>query len=421
MSAQGAPKKKRRWVRWAVLAVVLVAAGFIVAPMLTGAQTATAQTTAVVERTDLDVTVSGSGNAIVEDVTEVDPGITGTVTDLSVKLGDTVKKGQLLFRIENDDLDAAVERATTSLRQARQQVEQSRSSLIQAQNNLYAAQHPSAVGTSAPKPVDTRAVNLAKQQVTVAEAGLTAAKGSVSSAETALDQAEDNADKRTVTAPVSGVVTILNAKNGQSLSGGGSSSSGLSAASATGSSSAPVEISDLSTVRARVQVNEVDLIDVKVGQGAAVTFDAIPDLTASGTVSAIAPTGTNSSGVVTYDVDITLTTADARMRPTMSCTAEIVTDERPGTLVVPSSAVHTDAATQKRYAVVVTADGSSSQVVVKTGAVVGTRTEILSGLEKGQTVLVGSESATTGSGTGSGQGPGRVGGTGMGAILGGGR
>jgi len=416
VSGIGTPKKKRRWIWWVVLAVVVAATAAIVVPMLSPADTSSTYTSATVEKSDLDVTVSGSGNGVVSDVTEVQPGITGTVKDLSVKLGDTVEAGDLLFRIVNDDLDAAVQRARSSLTQARQQLSSAKANILQAENTLYKAQHPSSIGT-APATVDSGAVKVAKQQLASAKLGRTAAEQSVTSASTALSQAEDNADKRTVRAPVGGVITVLNAQNGQSLTGS-SSSSAASAASASGTSNSAVEISDLSTLRARVAINEVDLVNVKVGMTAAVTFDSLPDLVASGTISAIAPTGSSSSGgAVTYNVDITLDAPDARLRPTMSCTAEITTATRPGALSVPSSAVRTNASTKKKYVLVGdTSSGAITTVDVTTGVVVGTKTEILTGLTAGQTVLIGGAGSSTSTGSGTQGGPSGMGG--MGAFMG---
>lgn len=417
MSAQGAPKKRRRWIGWVALAVVIVAVVVIAVSMLGTSTTATSVSTAKVVRTTLKVVVSGSGNAIVDDVTEVQPGITGTVKSLSVKLGDTVAKGDVLFKIVNADLDAAVQRARASYRQSQQSLQQSKSGLIQAQNALYNTQHPVATPSDPTPTVDARAVKLAKQQVTVADAGVDSAQANLTSSATALSQAIDNAAKRTVTAPVSGLVTILNAQNGQALSNSSGSASGASAASASSASNSAVEISDLSTIRARVSINEADLVSVKVGQKASVTFDALSGVVTTGTISAIAPTGTNSSGVITYDVDVTLDAVDPLLRPTMSCTAEIVTDVRTDTLAVPSSAVHTDSTTQAKYAIVQAADGSTKQVAVTTGKVVGTQTEVLTGLAEGQVVLT-SALASAGSSSSAN----RAGGMGgIGAMMGGGR
>lgn len=411
-----APKKRRRWILWVALAAAVVVVAVIAMQILGGSQSggASSYTTAKVAREDLKVTVSGSGNTVVGSATRVDPGITGTVTDLSVKLGETVKAGEVLFRLTNPDLDAAVERAEVSYKQAKQQLAQARGSLIQAQNALYSAQHPSAVGTGTPKPVNSRDVKAAKQQVTVANLGVCTAEESLDSASTALAQAEDTANQRTVTAPVSGLITVLNAQNGQSLTGGGSQSSATSASGS--SSSGAAEISDLSTLRASVAINEVDLVNVKTGQKATVQFDALPSLNVSGTVSAISPTGTNQSGVVTYQVDITLEQIDPRLRPTMSCSAEIETAVKSGALVVPSSAVKTTSG--KTYVQVFDIGATAPrQVEVTTGAIVGTNTEVTTGLTEGQYVVTGTATGTSTGATPGGGG----GGGGIFRIFGGGR
>ena len=416
MSGVGVPRKRRRWIWWVALAVVVAGVAAAVVPgLLSSSNGQASYTTAQVERKALTSTVTGSGSLVAYGVTQVQPGITGTVEDLSVKLGDTVKAGQLLFRIVNTDLDASVIRAEASYQQSKQQVQQAKNSLTQANNALYNAQHPSAMGTVTPT-VDAKAVTLAKQQVTAAQMGVTSANKGLDSASLSLAQSRDNADKRTVTAPVGGVITSLSAVNGQSLSSGGSSG-----ASASGGASAAgaVEISDLTTMRARVQINEVDLVKVTLGQNATVEFDALPGGEVSGTVEAISPTGTNTQGVVTYDVDVTLQNIDQRLKPNMSCSVEIMLETKESALVVPTSAIKTDTTAGTKYVLVLSADGQQTQsVTVTTGLVVGTSTEVLSGLTEGQTVVVGSASSSSGS---TGSGSQRTGGSGMGMMFGGGR
>lgn len=403
---------------WAALGVVAAAVVAIAVPLFGKSSDTTSYTTATVERTTLSVTVSGSGNGVVAEATQVQPDITGTVKGLAVKLGDTVEKGDLLFRIENTDLDAAVDRAQTSYLQSKQQLLQAKQSLADAKAALYTAQHPTAAAGVTPA-ADDDAVAAAKAKVTSAQYGVTIASNNVASAEDDLDAAEETADGRTVRAPVDGVITVLNAKNGQSLNGSGSSSNS-SAASAGSSSSSAVEIADLSTMQASVSINEVDLVNVKLGMPASVVFDSLPTAPASGTITAIAPTGASSnSGVVTYDVVITLTDADERLRPGMSCTAEITVDARADALTVPASAVRTDSTSGKKYVLVGdTSTGAISQVTVTTGVVVGTQTEILTGLTEGQTVLIGgtSSSSSTSTSSSSQRGPSGMGG--MGAFIG---
>jgi multidrug efflux pump subunit AcrA (membrane-fusion protein) len=88
-----------------------------------------------------------------------------------------------------------------------------------------------------------------------------------------------------------------------------------------------------------ISLNEIDAAKVKVGQNVAITFDAIDGFTATGTVSQVDLVGTVSSGVVTYNVKISINTRDPRILPGMSVSAVITTNEKDGVLVVPSAAV----------------------------------------------------------------------------------
>ena len=142
----------------------------------------------------------------------------------------------------------------------------------------------------------------------------------------------------------------------------------------------------------------VALIDasIKLGQKANVSYDALPNDSASGTVSAIAPTGTSTQGVVTYDVDITLDKIDPRLRPNMSCSVDIVVETKESALVVPTSALRTDSTTKKKYVILLNGT-NATQADVTTGLVVGTNTEILTGLKEGDTIVTSYATSTTSS------------------------
>jgi multidrug efflux pump subunit AcrA (membrane-fusion protein) len=167
----------------------------------------------------------------------------------------------------------------------------------------------------------------------------------------------------------------------------------------------------MSSLIARVQVNEVDLPSVKVGQKASLTFDAISGLQISGKVRKIAVAGTSSSGVVTYDVDIVPSNLDDRVKTNMSVSGAITTNVRADVLAVPNAAVKSD--TNGSYVQVVGTDGTAQRVTVTPGAASDTMTEITDGLTVGQKVIVADLSATTST---SGSSSNRAGGFGMGAM-----
>ena len=183
---------------------------------------------------------------------------------------------------------------------------------------------------------------------------------------------------------------------------------------------------------ANISLNEVDAAKVQTGQTVNITFDAIDGLNAAGTIGQVDLVGTVTQGVVSYNVRVIITTADTRIKPGMSLNVSIVTKEKDGVLVVPSSAIKTQG--NRKYVEVLPAsaiaqNSSSSnasstmrmasssstfatstnnrpagafaqtrtmtvsssiaptQVVVTTGDTDDTNTEILSGLESGQLVV----------------------------------
>lgn len=408
--------KKRKQTAFAVFGLLLAAAavafaGWTVNP---GSGKAPKYVTQPVSRGTLVVAVSASGNMVVTDEEQVQPTVSGTVDDVNVKLGQRVKAGDTLYTISNDDLESSIARARSSYRNAEQNLERARISKLQAEQQLD--QLESQTGTRTPSDED---IDIAQRQVTAAKKGVYAAEDSVEAAQAEWSAAKEDAAERTVKAPISGVVTALDLTANRTV--GGSSSSGSSssnsAASAMGSSSGSsgssgsssssngsVTISDMGSMVARVQVNEVDLPAVKVGQKASLTFDAIDGLTLTGKVTQVAITGASSSGVVTYDVDIETSTLDRRIKPNMSVSAAVTTKVRKDVLLAPNSAVKSD--NNGSYVQVVGADGQAQRMDVAAGASNDSQTEITEGLSEGAAVVT---SSLGGTGSGAGSGAGRSG------------
>ncbi len=150
---------------------------------------------------------------------------------------------------------------------------------------------------------------------------------------------------------------------------------------------------------AQLSLNEVDASKVSVGQKATLTFDAISDLSLTGTVAEISPVGTVSQGVVSYTAKITFDSQDARVKPGMTVNASIQSAVHQDTLYVPSSAIKTSNGTS--YVLVfdpalpeasstsagVASITPPSQVTVTTGITDDTNIEILSGITEGQQVV----------------------------------
>lgn len=333
--------------------------------------------TAKAEKGVLTSSISGSGNVIVDQSSNIDPTITGTVTNLSVGVGDKVSKGQFLFSIENDDLSVSASRALTSYKQALSSLESAKASKKQAR---YDYDHNS--GGEQQKIV-------LKQKLESAEAGLLSAQQSVISARADLANENTNAAKRKVVSPIDGTVNAINIKNGDDLSKLSSGSSRL----------VPIIIGDLETLKAQVEVNEVDIANVSIGQKVSLTFNAIDGFTTTGEVEKMDSLGTLNSGVVTYNVTVDFSELDPRIKPEMSVTANIITQVKQDVLIIPSSAVKTK--NGQSYVEILNGQ-TPEQKNVTVGISNSTETEIQSGISAGdkvvtQTISSGSTSSTSSS------------------------
>lgn len=308
--------------------IILIAGGYYWYNNSKSGTAAVQYKTTVVEKGMLTTSISGSGNIIVDQLATVDPTITGTVTNLTVKIGDAVKKGQILFIIENDQIDVNLARSKASYKLAQKDKDDSK------QDRLN---------------YETAKLDYENQKAT--------------------------ADKRTVVAPIDGTVNVVNIKNGDDLS----------RVSGSGSNAqAPITIGDFNTLKAYISVNEVDIADVSIGQKATLTFSAIDELSATGKVEKIDSLGTLASGVVSYNVIIGFDALDPRIKPEMSVSADIITAVKPDVLLVPNSAVKTQ--NGNSYVQVLNGQMPESKTV-EIGLFNDLQTEILSGLKIGENVV----------------------------------
>jgi RND family efflux transporter MFP subunit len=326
--------------------------------------------TATAEKGTLTNSVSASGNVVVDQSSNIDPTITGTVADLAVTIGDQVTKGQFLFNIVNNDLSVSVARSAASLAQAETSLESAKASKKQASSDYEKAKKDGAGKTAEDEEALKKKEEAAKLAVESAEKSLAAARADYSN--TLSDAA-----KRRVTSPIDGTVNAVNIKNGDDLSKLSSGSS----------RSIPIIIGDLETLKTQVQVNEVDISSVKVDQKVMVKFDAIDGLETSGTVEKMDSLGTVDQGVVTYNVTIDFDTLDPRIKPEMTVTASIITSVDQNVLLVPASAVKSGSNGNAYVEVLLDGATTPEQKDVQVGLSNGTNTEIQSGISAGDKVV----------------------------------
>ena len=193
-----------------------------------------------------------------------------------------------------------------------------------------------------------------------------------------LNDAKEQLADYFIRAPFSGTIAAVNIKKGDSVS--------ASTIAAT-----------LITERqlAEISLNEVYVAKIKIGQKTALTFDAVPDLRISGLVADIDAVGTVSQGVVTYIVKISFDAQDDRIKPGMSVSAEIITDEKQDILVIPNSAIKSLPANSgagqvgKNYVEMLTESSViPSKIFVEVGLENDSRSEIISGIKEGDEIIV---------------------------------
>jgi len=316
--------------------------------------------TATAEKGTLTSSVSASGNVIVDQSSNIDPTIMGTVANLAVNVGDKVTKGQFLFNIVNNDLSVSAAKSQTSYEQSLSSLESAKATKKQARVDLDAA-------------ISKNKAAL-KQKFEAAEASVASAQQAIISAEADLANQRSNAAERRVVSSIDGTVNAVNIKNGDDLSKVSSGSSRL----------VPIIIGDLGTMKAQVQVNEVDIANVSIGQKVMMKMDALNNFETAGVVEKVDSLGTVASGVVTYNVTIDFDSLDPRVKPEMSVSASIITAVKQNVLTVSSSAVKIQGGTNY---VEVLNGAMPEQKTVIVGASNSTDTEIVNGINVGDKVV----------------------------------
>ena len=377
-------KRRRRNVKIVVgaCAAVVIAAAIIVPRVLTPADAGKQMpATAEVTRGDLTSSVSVTGAAQPASSVYVTPEVSGIVQDLRVSEGDTVGKGDVLFSLKNDSLDRAVADAQRQVSDAQAQVNTAQRGVDSA-NAAY--KKALDAWNSAPD-AETQA-GLADPDslygdVQTANDGLNSARSALDSASQALADAKAQAAKRMVTAPASGSVVAVNARNGAAYgdaTGGSTTSDGTGQGGQGTGAGWAVQIADLSRMRVATQVNEVDISGVAVGQAAS----------SDGSMG--------GDGVVTYEVDLVIDQPDERIKPGMTANATIQTQSVSDVLMVPIAALNDyDESAGTASVTVVTLDGegnvkTSRDVDVKVGEKNGSDAAV-TGVKEGETVKLADE------------------------------
>lgn len=404
---------------WLNYALGIACLGAVVAAVLTigpaAGSSATSRRTAKAAAGVVQSTVSGSGN--LEPHSQLNLGFktAGTVEHVYVKAGQYVTEGTLIAAL--DPVPAEVT------------LEQARASLQSAEASLDREQETDGEGTSSSgsqSPAGSRSGTTGEIGSTLSratrEANIASARVQVKSDRLSVRSDEEAVAATKLYAPQNGTIVSLSGQVGEVVSaagttrassaantssgsgsasgagagtgrsGGGSSGSGSSGSgsSDSGSSASFAVLSDLSSMKLVAALSESEIHEVKAGQIATVTVEALEGRKLAAHVSEVAMLSSSSSGVVSYDVTFALDQMDPGLKPGMSATAEVVVKQEEG-ISVPSSAISGGTVTVVR-------GGKDVRQQVNIGLAGNSTTIVLSGLRAGETVLLPQTSSSGSSG-----------------------
>lgn len=432
----------KRYIKWVAIAVGVVLLCLLLARCF-GAKPQTEYTSTPATRGNLTVTVSATGKLAPTNQVTVGSQLSGLVTKVVADVNDRVVAGQPLALIDPEQLDDQIRQGNAQLAANQAQVNQAQATVSESQAQLARLEEVSRLsGGRVPSKTELQTGRATYQR---AVAALRVAQANVSASRAVLAQSQTQRARAIIRSPVTGVVLARQIDPGQTV------------ASSFNTPTLFVIAEDLTKMKLEVAIDEADVGEVKIGQKANFTVDAFPgqtfpatisrvdlgsNLTVSSATSSSTTTATSTTGqVVSYAADLTVANPSLTLRPGMTATADIVTSDKRGVLLVPNAALRfkptaTDGDSGSGIAGSLTfrprrgggaertatlargaqqtlyikgADGTPQAVQVTTGDSNGTMTEVLSGLQPGAQVITG-QLATGGENKKSGGGGRRGGG-----------
>ncbi|MES2616340.1 MAG: efflux RND transporter periplasmic adaptor subunit [Bacteroidota bacterium] len=351
--------------------------------------------------------VTASGTIYPESEVKISPDVSGEIIDLLVNEGDTVRKGDLLVRINPDLYQTQLDQAKASLNNAK-----ANSSNVQAQLTRTKANVEMQRKTfdRQKKLYDEKVISqqeydnaeaqyeMAKAELEAAEKQTLASMYNTESVEANVQQSAKNYGRTSVYAPADGVITGLNSKKGERVVG-----------TAQMAGTEMMRISNLNRMEVRVDVNENDIVRIKVGDTAGIEVDAYQGQVFKGVVTQVANSAKSNSAtsmstdqVTKFEVKVLIlessystlmSTNGNRMpfRPGMSASVHVYTQTEKNVIAVPVASVtlkeKKDNPNEKEEVVFVVKDGKAVKCIVKTGIQDTRYIKILEGVKEGDQVV----------------------------------
>jgi RND family efflux transporter MFP subunit len=363
-TAQGGPVRRRRsWLRYAIVAVVIVgAAAFIWSRVAAPPQVETA-TVANVYPSQSYTVLNAAGYVVPERKAALSSKATGRLEWLGVLEGSRVKADEVIARLESNDVRAQLAQASAQVKLAEANVQQGLAELADAEANYRRSSELLAKKYISSAQNDTDLARLKK-----AQAAISSQKAAVASSQANQRAAEVNVEQTLIRAPFDAIVLTKNADVGDNIT---------PFSSAAGAKGAVVTVADMSTLEVEADVAESNIGKLKVDQPCEVQLDALPDVRLAAVVSRIVPTVDRSKATVL--VKVRFVDRDPRVLPDMS--AKVAFLEKP----VPPNEKRPIPAVQPRA--IVEREGRKVVFVVKDDR--ARRTEVTIGRKLGELVEIG--------------------------------
>ena len=318
-----------------------------------------------VSRKNLQSKVVADGVLTPETEVKLSANNTTYITDIAVKEGDFVNKGDFLMSLDDRQQKAATEASRASLKAAKVQLEQ-RKAQQERQTQLY------------------NQGLISDQEMETTNSSFASALSTYNGAQSRLIQDEDALSKLRLIAPQDGTITFIDGEVGDLAQGGMFNPSVL------------LKLSDLSKMEVYVNVNENDIADISIDDPVSIEVDAYDGKKFMGKVKEVAYASSVSSGgsqqqVTNFQVKIQMLEVVEGMRPGMSATVDIITAESLNALSIPIQSLTSSRSMKKGTNVVFVYNNNIvNERVVETGIVGDRDYEILSGLEEGEQIVTGS-------------------------------
>ncbi len=390
-------RKKKRILLFAV--IILIIAAVIFLNLQASREKAIKVTVDRVKKQDITSIISASGEVKPKKNINISALVAGRIVKIGVKEGQEVKAGDFLLQIDPAYFEAQVDRIRANINQFKAELIRAEAqyrrdkSFYDRQKQLY----DSAL-------ISKDQLEGARVQYEVSSATLQSLRYQIKQAEANLKSTLDDLRKTTYTSPIDGMVTSLRVEEGEVAIVGTMNNPGT----------VLLTIADLSIMEVEVEVDETDVVNVRIGQTARVKVDAFPDQVFTGKVteigsSALDKTSLGSQESRNFKVVITLEDTGHQLKPGLSASADIIVAEKKDVLAVPIAALVTREAKKsdekagtaspapekaKEEEGVFRIENSRARFQpVKKGIMGGMMVEIVSGLEEGQEIVTGPYSA----------------------------